>query len=302
MIRFQDVSKEFSPNNFGLKQITFAVDSGEFVFITGASGSGKTTLMRLIIREYVPTSGEISLFDTQLASLSQKKVSELRRKVGVVFQDYKLLPELNVWENIALPLEIVGQPQLEIESRVTDLLKLIGLTEKPYLFPSQLSGGEAQRVGIARALSLGPELIFADEPTGNLDAENTQAIVELLRKINQLGTTILFATHDSNLTKRDEVRILKLEAGSLVHDSRAKTQPAAPPIAIPNKPVATKSTTVKPVAKKGWFGKLFSRPKQTAKKIDKKPEPKKDAPKPSKIKVANKKPAQPAVVSEEALE
>ncbi|MDA1079395.1 MAG: cell division ATP-binding protein FtsE [bacterium] len=254
MIRFQDVSKEFSPNNFGLKQVSFAVDSGEFVFITGPSGSGKTTLMRLIIREYTPTSGQISLFDEELSNMPQKKVTELRRKVGVVFQDYKLLPELNVWENIALPLEIAGQPQAEIESRVTDLLKLIGLVEKPYLFPSQLSGGESQRVGIARALALGPDLIFADEPTGNLDSDNTTAIVELLKKINQLGTTILFATHNLDLTKSDKTRILNLDSGTLVHDSKAKVRSVKPK--EEKKPEKENS---KP-KQESWLGRLFTKP------------------------------------------
>ncbi|NCN06571.1 MAG: ATP-binding cassette domain-containing protein [Candidatus Pacebacteria bacterium] len=228
MIRFQDVSKEFSANNFAIKEVSFSVEPGEFVYITGASGSGKTTLMRLIIREYTPTSGQISLFGDALTSISSKKITDLRRKIGVVFQDYKLLPELNVWENIALPLEIVNQPQAEIENRVTDLLKLIDLLDKPYLFPSQLSGGEAQRVGIARALALGPDLIFADEPTGNLDVNNARSIVELLQKINKLGTTILFATHNLDLTKNDSARILKLANGNLVNDSKPPVKKEAP--------------------------------------------------------------------------
>ncbi|NCN82567.1 MAG: ATP-binding cassette domain-containing protein [Candidatus Pacebacteria bacterium] len=307
MIRFQDVSKEFSPNKFGVKQISFAVDNGEFVFITGTSGSGKTTLMRLIIREYAPTSGEVSLFNEQLATMSQKKVSELRRKIGVVFQDYKLLPELNVWENIALPLEIVGQPQAEIESRVTDLLKLIGLIEKPYLFPSQLSGGEAQRVGIARALALGPELIFADEPTGNLDAENTQAIVDLLKKINQLGTTVLFATHDLSLTKAGQIRILNLDAGSLIHDSKPKSTatPAVKKVVTP--PESKPTITAK---KKSWLGKLFTKPEQTTKKpvenpVEKpenQPRKKKEEKKSKKEKATSKKVTKQVVTSQEALE
>ena len=272
MIRFQDVSKEFSPNNFGVKQVSFVVDPGEFVFVTGASGSGKTTLMRLIIREYTPSSGEIALFEQKLAGLRQREISALRQKIGIVFQDYKLLPELNVWENIALPLEIAGQPQTEIESRVTDLLKLIGLIEKPYLFPSQLSGGEAQRVGIARALSLGPKLIFADEPTGNLDSENTQKIVDLLRKINQLGTTIIFATHDLGLTKQEQVRILTLDGGMLVHDSKEKSKQT--------KPAASKNID-----------------KTTPKKTKSKEEEKK-----TEIKKSSKKSDKKVMVSEESLE
>ncbi|PIR59567.1 MAG: hypothetical protein COU68_04820, partial [Candidatus Pacebacteria bacterium CG10_big_fil_rev_8_21_14_0_10_45_6] len=231
----------------------------------------------------------------------------LRRKIGVVFQDYKLLPELNVWENIALPLEIVGQPQAEIESRVTDLLKLIGLIEKPYLFPSQLSGGEAQRVGIARALALGPELIFADEPTGNLDAENTQAIVDLLKKINQLGTTVLFATHDLSLTKAGQIRILNLDAGSLIHDSKPKSTatPAVKKVVTP--PESKPTITAK---KKSWLGKLFTKPEQTTKKpvenpVEKpenQPRKKKEEKKSKKEKATSKKVTKQVVTSQEALE
>lgn len=302
MIRFQDVSKEFSPNNFGLKQITFAVDGGEFVFITGASGSGKTTLMRLIIREYTPTSGQISLFDQELANMQHKKVSALRQKVGVVFQDYKLLPELNVWENIALPLEIAGQPQAEIENRVTDLLKLIGLIEKPYLFPSQLSGGEAQRVGIARALSLGPDLIFADEPTGNLDAENTKAIVDLLKKINQLGTTILFATHDLTLTKAEKTRVLNLDAGTLVSDSKPKKEdkPKVEKVKETTEVKDDKKEVKREIKKKSWLKKLFSKPEQAKNSPDKQSDKKSDD-KP-KTKKNTKKKSKQVVATEEALE
>ncbi|PIY80599.1 MAG: cell division ATP-binding protein FtsE [Candidatus Pacebacteria bacterium CG_4_10_14_0_8_um_filter_42_14] len=252
MIRFNGVSKEFAPDDFGIKSVSFLIEPGEFVFITGPSGSGKTTLMRLLIREYAITAGEITFFDTIVNTLNKNSVPMLRRRIGVVFQDYKLLPELNVWENIALPLQIIGQDEAEIERRVTDLLKLIGLPEKAYLFPSQLSGGEAQRVGIARALATGPEVIFADEPTGNLDAKNSTGIVKLLKKINELGTTILFATHDQDLLEEKEFRTLILDSGSLIKDTnpkQPKTIEKKKEDVKPEKP-APKKKAEKPVEKK----------------------------------------------------
>jgi cell division transport system ATP-binding protein len=168
----------------------------------------------------VPSAGEITFEDTRLSDISRSKIHLHRRKIGVVFQDYKLLSELNVWENIALALNIIGKSQEEIETRVTDLLRLVNITEKAFLFPSQLSGGEAQRVSIARALATGPSVIFADEPTGNLDPETSLSIAKLLKKINELGTTVLFATHDvSVLNALPNERHFHLDNGVLVEDS-----------------------------------------------------------------------------------
>lgn len=223
MIKFQNVSKSFGGGSFALQEVSFEISPGELVVLTGPSGSGKTTIMRLLTREYEPTSGEIFLGDMPVHSLRQSKFHQLRRKVGVVFQDYLLLPELNVWENIALPLSIVGQKQSEIENRVTDLLKLVKLTDKAQLFPRQLSGGEAQRISIARALAIGPEVIFADEPTGNLDHEASLAIARLLKKIQELGTTVIFATHDLKVLESlmvDE-RMLTLDQGHLAVDTKS---------------------------------------------------------------------------------
>lgn len=204
------------------------VEPGELIFITGPSGSGKTTLMRLLTREYTPTEGEIFFKDEPISEIKASNVHEHRRKIGVVFQDYQLVPEMNVWENIALPLYVSGKKTEEVEQRVTDLLNLIKLPEKADQFPSQLSGGEAQRVSIARALAIGPELIFADEPTGNLDPETSKAIARLLRKINELGTTILIATHDQEVMRdHTDLRRMKLENGRLIFDSKKKGKTAA---------------------------------------------------------------------------
>lgn len=224
MITFDNVSKKYGDASFALQDISFEVEPGEFVFVTGPSGSGKTTIMRLLTREYQPTSGEIYLDNQPLSQVRTSQVHQLRRQIGVVFQDYKLLPELNVWENIALALSIIGKPQAEIEERVTDLLELVKLTDKAFLFPSQLSGGEAQRISIARALATAPAVIFADEPTGNLDPETSLEIAKLLKKIHELGTTVLFATHDTNvLSLLDKERKLVIQNGKLVEDTKQKS-------------------------------------------------------------------------------
>lgn len=196
MIVFSSVSKFFADQPTAIVDFDLEIKPGELVVITGPSGAGKTTLMKLLIREYSPSKGSISFEDKPLEELKAKEIPELRRKIGVVFQDYKLIEDMNVWENIALPLYIAGKKESEIESRVTDLLNLVGLTDRAFHFPRQLSGGEAQRISIARALATAPRVIFADEPTGNLDSAASRKITRLLKKINELGTTILFATHD----------------------------------------------------------------------------------------------------------
>lgn len=223
IITFETVSKEFTPESFGVQDISFIVEPGELIFITGHSGSGKTTLMKLLTKEYTPTTGEIFFYEEPLSTISKKSVHKHRRRIGVVFQDYQLVPEMNVWENIALPLYVAGKKEQEIEQRVTDLLNLIKLPEKADQFPSQLSGGEAQRVSIARALAIGPEVIFADEPTGNLDPETSLTIARLLRKINELGTTVLIATHDQEvLREHDDSRRIELDKGHIVKDTHSK--------------------------------------------------------------------------------
>jgi len=222
MIVFSSVTKEFPDGTVALKDISFNIDEGELVLITGQSGSGKTTLMRLLIREYVPTEGNIEFLEENLSEIRSSQIPHHRRKIGVAFQDYKLLPDLNVWENIALPLYIAGTKEPEIEERVTDLLKLTSLTDKALMFPVQLSGGEAQRVSIARALATGPKIIFADEPTGNLDPQNSLSIIKLLQKINELGTTVLLATHDAIVLKSlEDIRKIILKEGELTEDTGA---------------------------------------------------------------------------------
>lgn len=221
MIVFSSVSKSFADEPTAILDLNLEINEGDLVVITGSSGVGKTTLMKLLIKEYSPTSGEITFENRPLSQFKKSEIPALRRQIGVVFQDYKLIEEMNVWENIALPLYISNKKEDEIESRVTDLLNLIGLADKAMQFPRQLSGGEAQRVSIARALSTGPKLIFADEPTGNLDREATIKITRLLRKINELGTTLLFATHD-------QLVLDELKKEKVIHlEKRAKEQKVA---------------------------------------------------------------------------
>lgn len=224
MIVFSSVSKSFADEPTAINNLDLEINEGDLVVITGPSGAGKTTLMKLLIKEYSPTTGEITFEDKPLSQYKDSEVPLLRRKISVVFQDYKLIEDMNVWENIALPLYISGKKESEIETRVTDLLNLIGLADKALFFPRQLSGGEAQRVSIARALAIAPKVIFADEPTGNLDSDASLKITRLLKKINELGTTLLFATHDQlvlNELKKEKIIHLEKKAKQIEEKAEA---------------------------------------------------------------------------------
>ena len=261
MIIFDNVTKQFGDNPPAVEEVTFSVDKGEFIFLTGHSGSGKTTLLKLLTKEYTVSEGEIDFEGEQLTKLKNSKLHKHRRKIGVIYQDYRLLPELNVWENIALALEIIGKPQKEIEERVTDLLDLVQLSDKAFFFPAELSGGESQRVGIARALATAPNVLLADEPTGNLDPENTLMIARLFDKIHQIGTTVLFATHDLTVLETLGHRRLKMEKGRLIEDLPAKESARKPAkkAAKSEEAVETKETT---------------KPESKTEKLTAKPEPK----------------------------
>ncbi len=221
MIDFQHVSKSYGDTPV-LTDITFHIDPGEFVFLTGKSGVGKTTIMRLLTGQTKPDSGAIVVDGISSDQIKTNQTMELRRRIGVIYQDYKLLPERTVAENIALGLEIMRKSKDEIATRVEELLKLVELPGKGELFPSQLSGGEAQRVCIARALATAPKVIFADEPTGNLDDETGMLIASLLMKLNELGTTVIMATHNLKIVEHFDARRIKLEDTKLVADERSK--------------------------------------------------------------------------------
>lgn len=217
MIIFDQVSKSYPSGETVLDNVSFHIEPGEFVILTGPSGAGKTTIGKLLIKEIIPNSGKITIESLDIAKLSPKEVSKLRRRVGVIFQDYKVIPDKTVGENISLALEIVNFPKKEIQDRVVHLLELVGIPSKGNLFPSQLSGGELQRAAIARAIVSEPVILFADEPTGNLDEKTSQDIFNLLKQVNKIGTTVIMATHNQNFL--GDLRHIHLEKGKMILDS-----------------------------------------------------------------------------------
>ena len=221
MLEFVNVTKKFGLVK-ALENVSFFIEKGEFVFLTGPSGAGKTTILKMIIREIVPTSGKVLFNNVSLDDLKKKGIPYLRQEVGVVFQDYKLLEERTVKENIGVALAIKNVSPQERDERTRGVLTMVGLADKESLFPSQLSGGELQRAALARALVVNPKLIFADEPTGNLDRETADIIIELLAKVNKEGKTVIVATHDLEMVRKYKKRVLKLEKGRLVQDSDSK--------------------------------------------------------------------------------
>lgn len=224
MIVFDQVTKEFPNGDKAIDQVSFEINPQEFVFITGRSGAGKTTLLRLLLRELLPTAGTILVDKQDISQLHPKKLPEFRRKIGAAFQDLKILWDRTVAENIALALEILGHTQEETISHVNQLLELVGLPNKADLFPSQISGGELQRAVIARALATKPKILFADEPTGNLDEATATQIIKLLQEINNLGTTVIVATHNRSLVDSLDARTLVLDKGKLMEDHHSHAQ------------------------------------------------------------------------------
>ncbi len=220
MIKFQKVSKKFGIGAPALSDISLQIDKGEFVFLVGPTGSGKTTIFRLITREILPTQGTITIADFDVLKLPKNKIPTLRKNIGVVFQDLKLLPDRTVFENVLLPLEIDNKNSLSSRKRTEEVLEEVGLLEHRDKFPVQLSGGELQRVAIARALVLSPEIILADEPTGNLDPATAFEIVNKLLDINKKGTTIVMATHNFDIVKNVSKRVIALDKGNVVRDER----------------------------------------------------------------------------------
>jgi cell division transport system ATP-binding protein len=218
VIEFRGVSKSYGPTNGGLENASFSIQRGEFVFLVGSTGSGKSTLMKLLIKEIEPTAGTIRVAGRDLSEITRKKVPFYRRNIGIVFQDFKLLPDRTVYDNVAYALQVTGQSRKEIRAKVPDILRLTGLATKLHSFPDQLSGGEQQRVAVARAFVNHPPLLLADEPTGNLDPETSVGIMQLLYRINRTGTTVLVATHDSHMVDRMRRRVIELESGRVVRD------------------------------------------------------------------------------------
>ena len=224
MIVFDQVTKIFPNGDKAIDQVSFQIEPQEFVFVTGPSGAGKTTLLRLLLREFLPTEGKIIVNKQDLSQLHPKKLPELRRTIGAAFQDFKILKDRTVAENIALSLDILGHAKDEADKHVHQILDLVGLKTKADLFPSQISGGELQRTIIARALASKPKILFADEPTGNLDDKTAHQIIKLLKDINDLGTTVIVATHNQKIVDKLGQRNLVLEGGKLIADKEARGQ------------------------------------------------------------------------------
>ena len=218
MIELKNVSKIYPPNIIAVKDLSLSIAPGEFVSVVGQSGTGKTTFTKLLIAEEKPTKGKIIIGGWDITNIRPFEVPILRRQIGMVFQDFKLLPKKTVAENVAFALEVCGTPQKKIDIVVPQALNIVGLTEKAKRYPKQISGGEQQRVVIARALVHSPKIIIADEPTGNLDTINTKEIIDLLKKINEFGTTIVLVTHNREVVNSLKRRVITLEGGTIVSD------------------------------------------------------------------------------------
>lgn len=220
MIRFKNISKIYNNNVKALSDVNVDIEKGEFVFLVGPSGSGKSTFIKMILKEVEPTNGKVIVGDTDLSTLTRKQIPYFRRKVGMVFQDFRLIPNLNVYENVAFAMKVVEASPREIRKRVPMVLSLVGLSHKYKMFPNELSGGEQQRVSLARAIVNNPSLLIADEPTGNLDPETAKEIMTLLDDINKAGTTILMATHAKDIVDSMQKRVIAIEGGEIARDEK----------------------------------------------------------------------------------
>jgi cell division transport system ATP-binding protein len=220
LISFRNVSKVYNGSVKALNGVSLHIDKGEFVFAVGASGAGKSTLIKMIYREETPSGGQVFVLGKDLAKMRRREVPYFRRRIGVVFQDFKLLEHKNAWENVSFALEVTGTSRREINRRVSQVLNLVGLLDRREAFPNELSGGEQQRIAIARALVRNPDILLADEPTGNLDPKTSMEIFSLLERANLYGTTVVVATHAQDIVNNLRKRVVELRDGTLVRDER----------------------------------------------------------------------------------
>jgi cell division transport system ATP-binding protein len=221
MILFDGITKTYEPSIVGLDDVSVQIDKGEFVFLVGPSGSGKSTFIKLLLKELEVTSGNLIVGGRSLPKLKRSKIPVLRRNIGCVFQDFKLLPNRNVYQNVAYALQVQGKSRAEIRKKVPDIVGLVGLADKSDRMPNELSGGEQQRVSVARAFVNHPPLLLADEPTGNLDPETSIGIMQLIYRINRTGTTVIVATHDKEMVDKMRRRVIELREGRIVRDERS---------------------------------------------------------------------------------
>jgi len=220
MIVFENVTKKYPPNIKALDGFSLQIKPGEFVSIVGQSGTGKTTMVKLLIGEEKASEGKISIGDWDITKIRQREIPYLRRQIGVIFQDFKLLPRKNLFENVAFAMQVCGHPPSEINAKVPQVLKLVGLEKKIYRYPNEISGGEQQRVVIARSLIHHPKIILADEPTGNLDSINAADIINLLEKINKFGTTVILVTHNKEIVNSLHRRVVTIDGGQVISDQK----------------------------------------------------------------------------------
>jgi cell division transport system ATP-binding protein len=221
VVGFEEVSKVYDGGHVGLERVSMRIGRGEFVFLVGPTGCGKSTCIRLLMKELEPTSGVVSVAGRDLSKVTQKRLPYLRRNIGVIFQDFKLLPNRTVYANVAYALEVIGESRESIRRKVPDILRLVGLSTKLHNYPDELSGGEQQRVSIARAFVNHPPLLLADEPTGNLDPETSIGIIQLIYRINRTGTTVVVATHDREMVDKMRRRVIELNEGRIIRDQVA---------------------------------------------------------------------------------
>jgi cell division transport system ATP-binding protein len=221
VVEFREVTKVYDGGSVGLERASMRIGRGEFVFLVGPTGCGKSTCIRLLMKELEPSKGEIHIAGRALGEIPRSRVPYLRRNIGVVFQDYKLLPNRTVYDNVAYSLQVIGESRQEIRRKVPDILRLVGLSTKLHNYPDELSGGEQQRVSIARAFVNHPPLLLADEPTGNLDPETSIGIMQLIYRINRTGTTVVVATHDKEMVDKMRRRVVELREGRIVRDERS---------------------------------------------------------------------------------
>jgi len=221
VVEFRDVTKVYDGGSVGVERASLKIGRGEFVFLVGPTGCGKSTCIRLLMKELEPTQGEIDIAGKTLGDITRSRVPYLRRNIGTVFQDYKLLPNRTVYDNVAYSLQVIGESRQEIRRKVPDILRMVGLSTKLHNLPDELSGGEQQRVSIARAFVNHPPLLLADEPTGNLDPETSIGIMQLIYRINRTGTTVIVATHDKEMVDKMRRRVVELREGRIVRDQQS---------------------------------------------------------------------------------